>query len=255
MRSKRETHTIAGAKFSRVTAPARAPYLHPPGNAEIDYFGFKLIVHILIKGCLGIFREFSLTQTWKSVKRRKPWLHNGLHNTHHSPIGQDMSISDTFATTSDSLTTRTGLLASVQLMDNPGLSACVDRHFPQPGSNRGLSPSVYVRTLILTQHTGEFRLDDVDRFQRNNKALLPILDLEHVPGAAAIGKWLRRMGAVENMQETLNEVNRVLLATSLRHCKAVMLRRYFAAPTESAITSRLSRWYCSGKPGAAREGT
>ena len=108
-------------------------------------------------------------------------------------------------------------------MDSLGLSACVDRHFPQPGNNRGLSPSVYVRTLILTRHTGAFRLDDVDRFQRDNKALLPMLGLERVPGAVAIGKWLRRMGAVENIQEALNEVNRVLLATSLRRLQAVML--------------------------------
>jgi len=40
----------------------------------------------------------------------------------------------------------------------------------------------------------EFRLDDVDRFQRGNKALLPMLGLKRVPGAVAIGKWLCRMG-------------------------------------------------------------
>jgi len=63
-------------------------------------------------------------------------------------------------------------------MDSPGLSACVDRHFPQPGSNRGLLPSVDVKTLILTRHTGEFRLDDIDRLQRDNKALLPMFGPE-----------------------------------------------------------------------------
>ena len=101
-----------------------------------------------------------------------------------------MSIPYTFATTNDSLTARTGLLAPAQLMDSLGLSACVDRHFPRPGSNRGLSLSVYVRTLMLTRHTGEFHLDDVGRFQRDNKALLPMLGLQRVPGAVAIGKWL-----------------------------------------------------------------
>ena len=50
-----------------------------------------------------------------------------------------------------------------------------------------------------------------------------MLGLEHVPGAVAISKWLRRMGAIEGIQEALDEVNWVLLATSLRRCKAVTL--------------------------------
>ena len=31
----------------KATAPARAPYLRPAGNPEIDYFGLKLVVHFL----------------------------------------------------------------------------------------------------------------------------------------------------------------------------------------------------------------
>ena len=41
-------------KFSKAAAPARAPYLRPAGKAEIDYFGLKLIVHVLIRGCSSI---------------------------------------------------------------------------------------------------------------------------------------------------------------------------------------------------------
>ena len=131
-------------------------------------------------------------------------------------------------------------------MDSLGLSACVDRHFAQPGNNRGLSPSVYVRTLILTRHTGAFRLDDVDRFQRDNKALLPMLGLERVPGAVAIGKWLRRMGAVENIQGALNEVNRVLLATSLRRLQAVTLE---IDATEVEANKANAKWTYKGHRG------
>ena len=40
------------AKFSRATTTARAPYLRPAGNTEIDYFRLKLIVHVLIRGSL-----------------------------------------------------------------------------------------------------------------------------------------------------------------------------------------------------------
>jgi hypothetical protein len=35
----------------------------------------------------------------------------------------------------------------------------------------------------------------------------------NVPGAVAIGKWLRRMGAVENIQEALVIVMRMTSAT------------------------------------------
>ncbi len=40
------------AKFSKATAPALAPYPRPAGNAEIDRFTLKLIVHVLIRGPL-----------------------------------------------------------------------------------------------------------------------------------------------------------------------------------------------------------
>ena len=40
----------------KATAPAHAPYLRPAGNEEIDYFGLKLIVHVLIRGFLTSIR-------------------------------------------------------------------------------------------------------------------------------------------------------------------------------------------------------
>ena len=45
-------HSSAIAQFSKAIAPACAPYLRPAGKAEIDYFGFKLIVDVLIRGPL-----------------------------------------------------------------------------------------------------------------------------------------------------------------------------------------------------------
>ena len=45
------------AKFSRATAPARAPYLRPAGNAEFNYFRLKLVIHILSRGCLDFIGQ------------------------------------------------------------------------------------------------------------------------------------------------------------------------------------------------------
>jgi len=37
----------------KATAPAHAPYLRPAGKAEIDYSGFKLVVHVSIRGSVS----------------------------------------------------------------------------------------------------------------------------------------------------------------------------------------------------------
>ena len=39
VKAENARNSTAIAKFSKVTAPAYAPYLRPAGNAEIDYFG------------------------------------------------------------------------------------------------------------------------------------------------------------------------------------------------------------------------
>ena len=48
------------AKFSRATAPANVPYLRPAGNEEIDYFGLKQVVHVLIKVSFKVAIPFSI---------------------------------------------------------------------------------------------------------------------------------------------------------------------------------------------------
>ena len=46
-------------------------------------------------------------------------------------------------------TSRAGLLALGQLMASLNLSERIDRHFPQPKSNRGYPPSVFIQTFLL----------------------------------------------------------------------------------------------------------
>ena len=73
-------------------------------------------------------------------------------------------------TTKDQLTSRAGLIAVVQMMESLELSSRVDNVFPQPQSNRGFKPSVFIQTLMLMQHEGSFHLDDV-RHLKNDHAL------------------------------------------------------------------------------------
>ena len=96
-------------------------------------------------------------------------------------------------TTNDLLTSRAGLLSIAELMNSLGLADRIDACFPQPGSNRGFKPSVFMETLILMQHEGGFHLDDV-RYIQEDAALQTVLGLEQIPQAASLGNWLRRMG-------------------------------------------------------------
>ncbi len=95
------------------------------------------------------------------------------------------------ATTNNLLTSRAGLLLPAQLMSSLQFDACVDKHLPQPNSNRGFPASTYVQTLMLMQHEGGFHLDDV-RLLNDDKALLSVLSLPRFPSAVTLGNWLRR---------------------------------------------------------------
>ena len=126
-------------------------------------------------------------------------------------------------TTNDLLTSRAGLLAIAQLMDSLimdslNLSERIDKHFPQPKSNRGYKPSEFIKTLILMQHEGSFHLDEVRNLQ-DDAALRTVLDLKKLPQATTIGDWLRRMGSQPKIQAAWVKVNKALLKVALhRDC-------------------------------------
>lgn len=126
------------------------------------------------------------------------------------------------ATTNDKLTSRAGLLAIAQLMESLQLAERVDDHFPQPKSNRGFKPSVFVQTFILMQHEGSFHLDDV-RHLSDDQALRTVLDLKNIPHASSLGAWLRRMGDNTESFSVLQEVNKIILKSALHQCKGITL--------------------------------
>ncbi|MCP4047860.1 MAG: IS1380 family transposase [Gammaproteobacteria bacterium] len=125
-------------------------------------------------------------------------------------------------TTNDLLTSRAGLLSIAELMNSLGLGDRINTCFPQPGSNRGFKPSVFMETLILMQHEGGFHLDDV-RHLREDRALGTVLGLEQIPQAASLGNWLRRMGKHPEWSTVLNQVNQTVLQATLHHRKAITL--------------------------------
>lgn len=125
-------------------------------------------------------------------------------------------------TTNDLLTSRAGLLAIAQLMDTLDLAERIDKHFPQPNSNRGFQPSEFIQAFILMQHEGSFHLDDIRHIQ-DDEALRHVLDLNRLPKATTLGDWLRRMGSQPQFRDAWVKVNQALLQSALHHCKTVTL--------------------------------
>ena len=68
-----------------------------------------------------------------------------------------------------------------------------NRYFPAPGSNRGFSPATYIRAFVLMRLEGGRCLADIRHLQAES-ARLSMLGMKRLPGADALGDWLRRMG-------------------------------------------------------------
>ena len=128
----------------------------------------------------------------------------------------------TIANTNDLLTGRGGLVCVAELMRQVGFSAWVERYFPKPGSNRGYSPAEVVTLWMLLLHEGARCLEDV-RHIREDKALRKLLGLRRLPSADMLGDWLRRLGKEDAGIKGLVEINRRLLALTLRGCAEVTL--------------------------------
>ncbi len=149
-------------------------------------------------------------------------------------------------TTNNLLTSRAGLLSIAELMKSLGLAERIDACFPQPGSNRGFRPSVFMETLILMQHEGGFHLDDV-RYLQEDSALQTMLGLNQIPQAASLGNWLRRMGKHAQWNAALTQVNQAVLQSTLHQCKAITLdidaTEIIAGKADACWTYKSNRGY------------
>lgn len=126
------------------------------------------------------------------------------------------------STTNDQLTSRAGLLTVALMIERLDLSKHLDEAFPKLKSNRAISASSYLETLILMQHQGLFHLDDVKHLHED-QALSQVLGIERIPKASALGNWLRRMGKSQRGLQALEKVNQHLLKAALHKRKGVTL--------------------------------
>ena len=124
------------------------------------------------------------------------------------------------STTHELLTSRGGLLTIATLMEKINLTNLIDLHFAMPKSNRGFNPSNFVNSLILMQHEGGIRLDDL-QYLKKDEALTKLLGLKNVPQPGSVGDWLRRTGI--NGVNSVSLINKELCAIALKDIKHITL--------------------------------
>ena len=113
--------------------------------------------------------------------------------------------------TREGLTAYGGLALMAEFNHGIGLRELTDRYLPKPRSNRGYNPSVFVDAIILMLEGGGRSLEDI-RELAYESSLMRIIGREEVPGADAIGDWLRRMGekgrkGLEGLDKVREEIN------------------------------------------------
>ena len=124
------------------------------------------------------------------------------------------------STTKELLTSRGGLLAIASLIQKLNLSKLIDKNFAQPKSNRGFKPSTFINSLVLMQHEGGIRLDDLKNIKKDT-AITKLLGLKNIPQPDSVGDWLRRHG--ENGVKSIAKINSELCKIVLKDTKEVTL--------------------------------
>ncbi len=109
--------------------------------------------------------------------------------------------------TDESITPRAGSIVLGEYLHAIGLPELIERHLPQPRSAKGYRPSFFLQPLLMMLHNGGRVLEDL-RMIEEDRALRKLLNLEKVPKADSVGKWLKRHGllgvyAMQNMQRPL----------------------------------------------------
>ena len=122
----------------------------------------------------------------------------------------------------EAITSQSGLLAPLQLMQSLGFAHRIDRYFPAPKRKSGFPASTYIQSIILLLHSGGTRLDDM-RTLRNDAALVSLLDIPCFPSSRAVGAWLHRMSKEQGVAKAQQAVNQHLLQAALGNCKSLTL--------------------------------
>jgi hypothetical protein len=121
------------------------------------------------------------------------------------------------AKSNEKLTDRGAVALVDEFADAIGLPEKVEQEFPAPGSNAGIDPSVYVRTLMYHFSEGGRHIEDIRQI-KTDEGFRSLIGLGRMPGPDAVGDWLRRMGS-GGQQKALRRCNDRLVRRYLQHSR------------------------------------
>ena len=132
--------------------------------------------------------------------------------------------------TNERLTPRAGEIVFGEYLKAIGVEKLCDLYLPHPKSNRGYAPYKFIQPLLLMLHSGGKSLDDI-RMIREDRAMRTLLNLEGIPTADAVGKWLKRHGV--SGANGMRKINKRLLKHYLKHTDESLILDIDASVIES----------------------
>jgi hypothetical protein len=135
-------------------------------------------------------------------------------------------------TAKENITAHGGLALMAEFNHGIGIRELVNQYLPQPRSNRGFKPSVFVEALILMLEGGGRTLEDI-RELSNESGLMRLTGNSQIPSSDALGDWLRRMGGKSSGLKGLDDVRRIIIE---RLCSRDGIKEYTLDVDATEIT-------------------
>jgi len=117
------------------------------------------------------------------------------------------------APTRDTITGRAGLALFQEAVLVLGVRRSIEENLPAPGSGHGFKPQEYVLPLVLTLCGGGRTMEDIREIEMD-EGLKQLCDFARLPGADAIGKWLKRRGQLSGLKPVNEFLARQLIVRS-----------------------------------------
>jgi len=115
--------------------------------------------------------------------------------------------------TSEPITSKSGLVVFHEAALALGVVKDIRANLPVPGSNRGIKPEYYVLPLVQMFCGGGQTLEDIRQIEAD-KALKDLCGYARLPGADAIGKWLKRPDRLKGMKRVNGQLAQTIIARS-----------------------------------------
>ena len=103
------------------------------------------------------------------------------------------------APTRDTITGRAGLALFQEAALALGVRKSIKKNLPAPGSGRGFKPQEYVLPLVMMLCGGGRTLEDIREIELD-EGLRQLCGFARLPGADAIGQWLRKPKHLRGLQ-------------------------------------------------------